>query len=536
MPELTEQHEEISELERVLSSDVFVKSPNLSRLLGYLCRKYFEGRTSELKEYNIGVEAMGRPADFDPALNSVVRVEAHRLREKLKKYYEGEGVGNSIRITIDPGRYVPRFVHSSDVATGKGDARPESVNFPQAQPAVTTQNAGELAESSVKSSGHWVKLLIFCSLAVAGFLLVAFLRWQRRPSTENKLAAPDQTQRMASGPPPTTATESVRILCGYTKDKFIDRSGNTWLGDRYFTGGSANSQEPQFIARAADIGLFQTFRTGNFSYDIPLKQGNYELRLYFCETHYGPGAISGGGETSRLFNVSMNGKPLLHIFDIIKDAGGNNTGDIRVFRDVSPAEDGRLHLTFESLNDSPIINAIEIEPAPQGRINPIRIVAQNNSYTDHLGNIWSPDRYFSGGQQAMHITRKVVSGTEDPTLFVGERFGNFSYAIPVAPGKYSATLRFAETYWGDEARTPSLPDQNGSLRGGVGSRIFDVYCNGVALLQNFDIAKEAGGPVIALTKTFHNLKPNAQGKLVLHFVPVKDYACVTALEVLDESE
>jgi hypothetical protein len=56
----------------------------------------------------------------------------------------------------------------------------------------------------------------------------------------------------------------------------------------------------------------------------------------------------------------------------------------------------------------------------------------------------------------------------------------------------------------------------------------------VALLRNFDIFNAAGGPFTAVEKTFDNLEPNAEGKLVLAFVPVKDYASVTALEVVSE--
>jgi hypothetical protein len=137
---------------------------------------------------------------------------------------------------------------------------------------------------------------------------------------------------------------------------------------------------------------------------------------------------------------------------------------------------------------------------------------------------------------ALHIARTPVSRTSDFDLYSGERFGHFTYTIPVAPGKYKVTLRFAETYWGRENQHPSLPDQSGSPVGGVGTRVFDVYCNGTALLRNFDISKEAGGPLTAIDKTFHNLQPDAQGKLVLSFVPVRDYACVDALEVEEESE
>jgi len=112
-------------------------------------------------------------------------------------------------------------------------------------------------------------------------------------------------------------------------------------------------------------------------------------------------------------------------------------------------------------------------------------------------------------------------------MFDGERFGHFAYQIPVAaPGHYQVTLYFAETFWG----TASAAAVEG------GTRVFDVYANGVALLRNFNIVQEAGGPNKSLIKTFHGLEPNAAGLIVLSFVPVENYACVNAIEVTDESQ
>jgi malectin (di-glucose binding ER protein) len=139
------------------------------------------------------------------------------------------------------------------------------------------------------------------------------------------------------------------------------------------------------------------------------------------------------------------------------------------------------------------------------------------------GRLWSSDRYFSSGRLASYVS--PVEGTADPGLYASYRFGHFDYAIPVADGKYAVTLYFAETYFG--AGKPG--------KGGVGSRLFDVECNGVALLRDFDIFKEAGGEDRAVVRTFHGLQPNAQGKLLLSFVPVKNYASVRAIEVTDES-
>jgi hypothetical protein len=94
-----------------------------------------------------------------------------------------------------------------------------------------------------------------------------------------------------------------------------------------------------------------------------------------------------------------------------------------------------------------------------------------------------------------------------------------------APGTYAVTLRFAETYFGE---------LNAGF-GGKGSRVFDVYCNGVTLLHNFDIFKEADGANRALDKTFHGLEPDPHGLLRLSFVPSRNYAMLNAIEVIDES-
>jgi len=110
-------------------------------------------------------------------------------------------------------------------------------------------------------------------------------------------------------------------------------------------------------------------------------------------------------------------------------------------------------------------------------------------------------------------------------MCIRDSFGHFDYAIPVADGRYAVTLYFAETYFGVKNKG----------RFGVGARLFDVYCNGDALLRNFDILQEAGAENRALKKTFHGLQPNAMGKLVLSFVPVKNYASVRAIEVVDET-
>src|SRR6202162_5676688 len=113
MHSTTEFEQEKREFQSLLASGIFDRAPNLAHVLTYVCSQYFEGAAEQIKEYNIAVEALGRPAGFDQKRDSIVRVEAHRLRKRLREYYEADGAGHSIRIDIPSGQYAPTFVRQS---------------------------------------------------------------------------------------------------------------------------------------------------------------------------------------------------------------------------------------------------------------------------------------------------------------------------------------------------------------------------------------------------------------------------------------
>jgi Tol biopolymer transport system component len=98
-----------AELGRVLASAPFQGSARLSRFLEFVVERTLAGEANELKEYRIGLEVFGRPASYDPRLDPVVRVEARRLRKRLARYYESEGLQNGLRITIPKGAYAANF-------------------------------------------------------------------------------------------------------------------------------------------------------------------------------------------------------------------------------------------------------------------------------------------------------------------------------------------------------------------------------------------------------------------------------------------
>jgi serine/threonine-protein kinase len=96
-----------AELSHILSSDAFVRSERQQRFLRFIVEETLAGR--DLNEYRIATEVYGRKPSFDPASDSIVRVEAGRLRLKLAQHYSVDGETRSIRIELPPRTYVPVF-------------------------------------------------------------------------------------------------------------------------------------------------------------------------------------------------------------------------------------------------------------------------------------------------------------------------------------------------------------------------------------------------------------------------------------------
>ena len=293
-----------------------------------------------------------------------------------------------------------------------------------------------------------------------------------------------------------------------------------------------------FFPPVPDRGLFKTIREAvsvdpmvpqqdrGFQYNIPLKPGVYELRLYFADPiRMSDNDQDEDGQNRRHFTVDANGKKLLDSFDAIAD-GGNSSVDIRTFKDIQPASDGKLHLSFYSdWGERAFVSGIKLTPGIPGRLRPIRIAARRSNMVDENGARWSGDRYFIGGRTWSYHPQ---NGPKASAINLVERHGNFSYAIPVPPGSYTVKLHFMDTYF-----SPLIP---ASTCKGSGCRIFDVSCNGTMLLQDFDIVKAANGAFLPVAREFHGLHPNGQGKLLLTFSSKVNYAEIRAIEVIDEAK
>lgn len=97
------------QLARILASPEFSSSQRLSAFLDFVTGHALTNRADELKEYLIAVEVYGHKPDYDPQAKSTVRVEASRLRNRLREYYEKTGRNDPVRIEIPKGSYVPVF-------------------------------------------------------------------------------------------------------------------------------------------------------------------------------------------------------------------------------------------------------------------------------------------------------------------------------------------------------------------------------------------------------------------------------------------
>ncbi len=150
-----------AELDRILASKSFVTAGRISKLLRFVVDKTLAGETSQLKEYAVGVEVFERDESYDPRLDSIVRVEAGRLRTRLDEYYNGDGAASPIRITLPKGGY--------------------SVEFIRPQPAVTSA-AGAV---STRARGKWSTAIPLAVVLLAAVASMVF--WLGR----NRTPAPD---------------------------------------------------------------------------------------------------------------------------------------------------------------------------------------------------------------------------------------------------------------------------------------------------------------------------------------------------------
>jgi TolB-like protein len=179
------------QLERVLASGVFANAGRMSRFLKFVVERTLAGEGARLKEYVIGVEVFDRDPGYDPRVDSIVRVEAARLRSKLAEYYAGEGRADALVLTLPKGGYAPLIKHGC----GPGNGPAAAVNGAEAPAAGPVHGAPPRAQRAWRA---WTAGALFGAAAT-----VAIVAWvpSRAPAPQLRVAVlpfePDARDRDA---------------------------------------------------------------------------------------------------------------------------------------------------------------------------------------------------------------------------------------------------------------------------------------------------------------------------------------------------
>src|SRR5271170_6675932 len=105
-----------AQLEKILNSRGFVRSDRLRRFLRFTVTHALSGDLAQITEPALGREVFDRRDGYDPQIDSIVRVEARRLRSKLHEYYQGLGAQDPVQIVLQKGSYVPVFRYAEPSA------------------------------------------------------------------------------------------------------------------------------------------------------------------------------------------------------------------------------------------------------------------------------------------------------------------------------------------------------------------------------------------------------------------------------------
>ncbi|MDB5105986.1 MAG: type sorting protein [Fibrobacteres bacterium] len=311
--------------------------------------------------------------------------------------------------------------------------------------------------------------------------------------------------------PLSTQAQTYRVNCG--GETFADKSGHLWEGDGHFEGGMTFSASSDILN--TDIpNLYQTERwndpgQGGLKYTFNVLPGDYRVNLHFAEIYDSSFATG-----KRVFDVLLNGMAVAADLDIFAQAGANTP---LILDYLATAVDGKITVEFGNKIGNAKVAGIEVIPqAPfHATAAPYRIHCGGDDYIDPQGNYWEADGHATNGYT--YLTSNPVTNTDKSWLYQSERWnsadiGDMTYAFDVAEGSYTVKLHFAEIFFQ-----------------AAGARTFSVDLNGLSVIQDLDIAAEAG-PNAALVKEF--TAQAQEGKITLAFHNGLQNAKIAGIEIL----
>lgn len=191
-------------LARMVASPPFRAAPQLTAFLTYVVNTALAGRAHEIKGYTIAVEALGRPADFDPVADPIVRVEAGRLRRAIEAYHAAEGRNDPVWIAVPRGAYVPLVTRRVEaqvqvpaLSPAPGAALQEAAPDGAGQAAAAEPIAAHVSAAAARPGGRGRMALLGAALALvlaAGGLV---LWWPASPPTPTASLAAETTASLS---------------------------------------------------------------------------------------------------------------------------------------------------------------------------------------------------------------------------------------------------------------------------------------------------------------------------------------------------
>jgi hypothetical protein len=155
---LIAREEKLAQLDKILHGRTLHGSESLKSFLRFVVDKAAENDENQLKEYVIATEVFGRGSDFDSRIDSVVRVQAGRLRTKLQEYYSTEGKDDLIIIDLPKGQYTPVFSYAQKSKERNANGEPVTAGAPSTDAVSVSDPAAPATSIAAVSNPHAVSL------------------------------------------------------------------------------------------------------------------------------------------------------------------------------------------------------------------------------------------------------------------------------------------------------------------------------------------------------------------------------------------
>lgn len=264
------REEKLEQLDKLLQSRVLQGSESLKAFLRFVVQKAVDGQDTHLKEYRIATEVFGRSSSYDPRVDSVVRVQAGRLRTKIQEYYAAEGKDDPVIIDLPKGHYYPVF-SSAALKIEPHALTPLGIEETQdaLAPVTTLKILGAPAEESparapAKPDYRIIAALLVLAAALAGAALYYRAQANKRaasaasttdasPGLRSRVAAPLWSDFLSTPDP---------ILIAYSNTLFRGRAETGMKVLKPYDAGGQSAAPPPAPSDAAATQSGQSGQSG----------------------------------------------------------------------------------------------------------------------------------------------------------------------------------------------------------------------------------------------------------------------------------